>query len=595
MSIQTFLLPDVGEGLTEAEIVSWRVKVGDVVEVNQVIVEIETAKSLVELPSPFAGQVTALLVEPGVTVPVGTAIIEVATQGAQGTPDTASPDPGSTAQSSTPGSGQVSTPLQGQDQAAAQDHTQTAGAGTESGALMVGYGTAAAPEATATTQAQRRRRVHAGPQRTAAPALSAQASAPASVVSVPVGQAGQVPQQTVQQAAQQTSAAQASATAAASVPSAIASHRAMRDLVGPDAGSISLPARRGHAAAPQSVAAQGTVQASPLGQNRGGLSGGNQSGGDQPGPVSGQLSAGFERRILAKPPVRKLALDLGINLSSINPTGPGGIVTREDVIAQAQANQPQVLATYPDDDRPWLASGSVSADGRVTRVPVKSVRKRTAEAMVASAFTAPHVTVFRTVDVTKMMKLVARLKTEREFEGVRVTPLLITAKAVLIALNRHPEMNASWDEQAQEIVYKHYVNLGCAAATARGLVVPNIKDAHRLPLLGLARGLAELTSNARAGKVTPAAMSDGTFTITNVGVLGIDSGTPILNPGEAGILAFGSIRQQPWVHKGKIKPRWITQLALSFDHRLVDGELGARFLADVAQVMEEPARGLVWL
>jgi len=192
------------------------------------------------------------------------------------------------------------------------------------------------------------------------------------------------------------------------------------------------------------------------------------------------------------------------------------------------------------------------------------------------------------------MRLVRTLRDDREFADVRVTPLLVTAKALLLAVRRHPEINASWDDAAQEIVYKHYVNLGIAAATPRGLVVPNIKDAHRLDLHGLAGEIADLTATARAGRTSPADMSDGTITITNVGVFGIDTGTPILNPGEAAILAFGAIREQPWVHKGKIKKRWVTQLALSFDHRLVDGELGARVLADVARVLEDPARGLVW-
>jgi pyruvate dehydrogenase E2 component (dihydrolipoamide acetyltransferase) len=222
------------------------------------------------------------------------------------------------------------------------------------------------------------------------------------------------------------------------------------------------------------------------------------------------------------------------------------------------------------------------------------VRKRTAEAMVASAFSAPHVTVFHTIDVTRTMKLVERLRADREFADVRVTPLLIAAKALMLAIRRHPEINASWDDASQEIVYKHYINLGIAAATPRGLVVPNIKDAHRLTLRELADGIAQLTATARAGRVTPSDMSDGTITITNVGVFGIDTGTPILNPGEAAILAFGAIREQPWVHKGKIKVRHVTQLALSFDHRLVDGELGARVLADVARVLAEPAHGLVW-
>jgi pyruvate dehydrogenase E2 component (dihydrolipoamide acetyltransferase) len=298
-------------------------------------------------------------------------------------------------------------------------------------------------------------------------------------------------------------------------------------------------------------------------------------------------------RVLAKPPVRKLAKDLGVDLAGVHASGPGGIVTREDVVGHAERSSVQKLTSYPDDE-PWLASGVVSSDGRQTRVPVRSVRKRTAEAMVASAFTAPHVTVLHTVDVTKTMKLVAALKEDRDFTDVKVTPLLVAAKAVLLAVKRHPQINASWDDAAQEIVYKHYVNLGIAAATPRGLVVPNIKDAHTLDLLGIAKALAGLTATARAGRTSVTDMSDGTITITNLGVFGIDTGTPILNPGESGILAFGAIRKQPWVHKGKVKPRWVTTLSFSFDHRLADGELGARFLSDVARVLEEPARGLVW-
>jgi len=290
--------------------------------------------------------------------------------------------------------------------------------------------------------------------------------------------------------------------------------------------------------------------------------------------------------------VRKLAKESGVDLATVTPTGPGGIVTREDVLAAAERNTGQSLASY--EGQPWLASGTVSADGRTTRVPVRSVRKRTAEAMVASAFTAPHVTVFHTVDVTRTVKLVERLRADREFADVRVTPLLIAAKALLLAVNRHPEVNASWNDETQEIVYKHYVNLGIAAQTDRGLVVPNIKDAHRMSLHEIAVALGELTATARAGRTSPADMADGTITITNVGVFGIDTGTPILNPGESAILAFGAIRQQPWVHKGKIRARHVTQLALSFDHRLIDGGLGARFLADVARVLEEPARALVW-
>jgi pyruvate dehydrogenase E2 component (dihydrolipoamide acetyltransferase) len=214
--------------------------------------------------------------------------------------------------------------------------------------------------------------------------------------------------------------------------------------------------------------------------------------------------------------------------------------------------------------------------------------------MVASAFTAPHVTEWVTVDVTRTMKLVERLRADREFAGVRVSPLLVVAKALVLAVKRNPQVNATWDAAAGEIVVKGYVNLGIAAATPRGLVVPNVKDADRMSLRQLADALAQLTATAREGRTPPADMSGGTITITNVGVFGIDSGTPILNPGEAAILAFGQVRRQPWVHKGKVRPRWVTQLALSFDHRLVDGDLGSRTLADVAAVLEDPSKALVW-
>lgn len=465
-TFETFLLPDAGEGLTEAEIVQWHVAVGDAVVVNQTIVEIETAKSLVELPSPFTGVIAQIVTPEGTTVEVGSPIIVIDTD-----PDGAS-DPAPT-----------SAPAQAQS--------------TE------------APEA----------------------AKSSEAAGPAENVKADDGGTAQ------------TSGSEGSASGAV--------------LVGYGVSETAAARRPRRAEAPMTA----------------------------PSTRAG---------VFAKPPVRKLARDLGVDLASVAPTGPGEIITREDVLAYASRAEGRVLATYPGDDAPWLATGTVSADGRQTRVPVKSVRKRTAEAMVSSAFTAPHVTVFHTIDVTKTMKLVERLRADREYKDVRVTPLLITAKALLIALNRHPEINASWDEETQEIVYKHYVNLGIAANTPRGLVVPNIKDAHRLDLKELAQNLAELTATARAGKTSPADMSDGTITITNVGVFGIDTGTPILNPGEAAILAFGAIREQPWVHKGKIKKRWVTQLALSVDHRLVDGSLASRALADVSAVLNEPAQALVW-
>ena len=463
-TFQQFPLPDAGEGLTEAEIVAWQVAVGDRVEVNQTIVEIETAKSLVDLPSPWAGVVTQLLVAPGTTVDVGTPIIEIDTD----------PD-------------------------------------------------------------------------------GAPAPAEPPVVTGSVRHVGGAER-----------------------------HRGVE----PGGAEEMEAAREASAPAPEPAA-----KPEPVLVGYGLAEGGT---GRRPRGAEPTAPAPRSPHALAKPPVRKLARELGVSLDSVTPTGPGGIVTREDVLAMSAQAEARTLATYAGDEQPWLASGTVSSDGRQTRVPVKSVRKRTAEAMVASAFSAPHVTVFHTIDVTRTMKLVERLRADREFADVRVTPLLIAAKALMLAIRRHPEINASWDDASQEIVYKHYINLGIAAATPRGLVVPNIKDAHRLTLRELADGIAQLTATARAGRVTPSDMSDGTITITNVGVFGIDTGTPILNPGEAAILAFGAIREQPWVHKGKIKVRHVTQLALSFDHRLVDGELGARVLADVARVLAEPAHGLVW-
>jgi pyruvate dehydrogenase E2 component (dihydrolipoamide acetyltransferase) len=293
-------------------------------------------------------------------------------------------------------------------------------------------------------------------------------------------------------------------------------------------------------------------------------------------------------RVLAKPPVRKLAKDLGVDLTSLAGSGPNGTVTREDVES--------ATAGGLESSEPARASGE-----RETREPIKGVRKMMGQAMVASAFTAPHVTEWVTVDVTRTMEFVERLKARREFRDVRVSPLLVLARAVMLAMRRTPEINSWWDEAAQEVVYKHYVNLGIAAATPRGLVVPNIKDAEQLSLLQLAGALNELVETARSGKTQPAEMAGGSFTITNVGVFGVDSGTPIINPGESAILAFGAIKKQPWVVSGdsgdsgdEIAVRQVTTLALSFDHRHVDGEKGSRFLADVAGILEDPASALLF-
>jgi pyruvate dehydrogenase E2 component (dihydrolipoamide acetyltransferase) len=305
-------------------------------------------------------------------------------------------------------------------------------------------------------------------------------------------------------------------------------------------------------------------------------------------PTLGGTITGLVNRVLAKPPVRKIARDLGIDLADVVATGSRGEVTREDLVSyQAQRD-----AELDKADGFWGKAGKPQ-DQRVERIPVKGVRKATAKAMVESAFAAPHVSIFVDVDASRTMEFVKRLKASRDFEGIKVSPLLILAKAVIWAAARNPSVNASWVDSegsdTAEIHVKHFMNLGIAAATPRGLMVPNIKNAQDLSLKELALALNNLATTARAGKTQPAEMQGGTLTITNIGALGIDTGTPIINPGEVAIVAFGTIKQKPWVLDGEVIPRWITTLGGSFDHRVVDGDLSARFMADVAAILEEPA------
>ncbi|HEV7949556.1 MAG TPA: dihydrolipoamide acetyltransferase family protein, partial [Glaciihabitans sp.] len=280
--------------------------------------------------------------------------------------------------------------------------------------------------------------------------------------------------------------------------------------------------------------------------------------------------------VIAKPPIRKLAKDLGVDLALVTATGLVGEITRDDVIRQAtQASVFRNIQTPAWNDE------------REERVPVKGVRKAIATAMVQSAFTAPHVSLFVDVDATRTMEFVKRLKNSTDFAGVRVSPLLIMAKAMIWAVRRNPMVNSAWAEK--EIIVRHYVNLGIAAATPRGLIVPNIKDAQSLSLLELAKALEQLTLTARDGKTQPADTSAGTITITNIGSFGMDTGTPILNSGEVAVVALGTIKQKPWVVDGEVRPRLVTTIGASFDHRVVDGDVASRFMADVASVIEEPA------
>ncbi|WP_434812268.1 dihydrolipoamide acetyltransferase family protein [Microbacterium sp. bgisy189] len=447
MSTQTFHLPDVGEGLTEAEIVQWRVAPGDAVKVNDVIVEIETAKSLVELPSPFDGTVGELLVAEGTTVEVGAPIITIAG-------DAAAPDASSG------------------HSAHGEQHAEAEG----EGAVLVGYGTGGAVKS-------RRRK----------------------------------------------------------------------------------PAER---------------------------------------PVKASVG------VVAKPPIRKLARDLGVDLSQVTPSGPDGEVTRDDVVGHASqasvfrniatpevpVEREQTIPVQPDAavttaPRPTGPAPALD-EGREEAIPVKGVRKATSSAMVRSAYTAPHVSVWTDVDATRTMELVKRLKASPDFADIRVSPLLIMARAVVWAVRRTPMVGAAWidnEDGSAEIRVRNYVNLGIAAATPRGLLVPNIKDAQDLNMRGLAKALEKLTLTAREGKTSPADQQGGTITITNIGVFGMDAGTPIINPGESGIVAMGTIRQKPWVVDGEVRPRFVTTVSGSFDHRVIDGDGMSRFIADVASVLEEPA------
>jgi 2-oxoisovalerate dehydrogenase E2 component (dihydrolipoyl transacylase) len=506
-AVKQFRLPDVGEGLTEGEILQWLVAVGDTVTVNQPLCEVETAKAAVELPSPFAGTVTELLFDAGTMVDVGVPIITIDVGGEGG--DSAV--------------GQAAAPAD-VEPAAGLIGGSAPGGRT---AVLVGYG----PR---NTEARRR------PRRSGNAVAARGTAAPA---------AGHGPG---------------------------GSDRPPLLATAPDAGS--KPVRHG------GLEVGRQAEAAAL-RGDAASSAGAAPGRGRPRP-------------LAKPPVRKYAKDLGVDLTALTGSGAGGVITRADVDLAAG----RTSGTGSPPTAGTSGTGSPRSDGeREQRIPIKGVRKHTAAAMVASAFTAPHVTEFLTVDITRTMKVRARLAARPELAGVKVSPLLLVAKALLLATRRHPMVNSSWDEAAQEIVVKEYVNLGIAAATPRGLVVPTIKDADRMSLAELAGALAELTSTAREGKTAPADMTGGTITLTNVGVFGVDTGTPILNPGEAAILAFGAIREMPWVHrsgsgggKAKIVPRQVTQLALSFDHRIIDGELGSRFLADIGALLHDPGVALAF-
>lgn len=470
--ISEFRLPDLGEGLPEAEIVQWLVAEGDTVTLNQPIAEVETAKAIVELPSPFAGTVRRLHAETGAVVEVGSPLIAIEVPGVgSDTPTVAS-------------TGTAGEPASAAPAAAASPSSDTADEEPERAVPnLVGYG--AAPR---TSQRPQRR-------------------------------------------------ARAGRTAMASDTSVLE-------------------------AAPHDVVAE----APPIDVRH--------------------------ERPRSTPPVRQLAKQLGVDLALVEASGVEGVIRREDVERFAAQRPDQTgasipaSATVPTDTEPGVAE-------RETRLPIRGVRKATASAMVRSAFTAPHVTCFLEVDVTETARLVANLRADARLADHRIGILAVVAKAVCLALRAEPSLNSRWDDEAGEIVQYHYVNLGIAAATERGLIVPHIPDAHTLGLAALADAIRELTQTARAGRAAPSALSGGTFSITNFGTFGVDAGTPILNPPEAGILGIGAVRRRPWEHEGEIALREVMTLSLSFDHRLVDGEQGARFLAAVGDILREPGRAML--
>jgi len=457
--IEQFRLPDLGEGLAEADIVQWLVAPGDTVTLNQTLAEVETAKAVVELPSPYDGTIANLHAEAGTTVAVGAPLIDFDVEGAHPESD---------------------------------DHVAEGASGEsaeeKSPPNLVGYG--------------------------AAPSGS------------------------------------------------------------------SRPARRARRAGRAAVADTAVLEAAP-----------HDVLPEAPAPAE------MGDRPRSTPPVRAYAKRLGVDIVLVAAEVGDRVITRADVEAYAErvggsADAPTMSETTSPLQSARPAAATVPGE-RETRIPIRGVRKHTAAAMVQSAFTAPHVTTFHTVDVTATMELIASLRADRSLSEHRIGPLAFVAKAVCLALGRTPGLNSRWDEAAGEIVQPHYVDLGIAAATERGLIVPNIRDAEQMTVVELADAVGALAATARAGKTSPAELAGGTFSITNIGVFGIDAGTPILPPGQSGILAVGAVRRQPWEYRGEIALRQMMTLSLSFDHRIVDGAEGARFVKNVADILEEPGRAML--
>ncbi|MEO2096868.1 MAG: dihydrolipoamide acetyltransferase family protein [Brachybacterium sp.] len=478
-----FLLPDLGEGLTEATIVAWHVNVGDEVTRNQALAEVETAKALVELPSPRAGRITALHAEEGQTLDVGSPLVGFAEVGA-------APEPGAGGNAA---DGSVA------DEPAGESATD----GSADGSAVDGAVTSGSV-----------------------------AEDPASV---PVGVGASVDG--------------SDEAAGAAEPAARPQRQQVLVGYGPVLPGTGRPRRR-----PRAFVTTPYVR--PTGAT-----------GERPTPR-------------AMPPVRRRARDLGVDLRSVHGSGPGGRILRADVEARAQG----LSGAEP---RAGASAGSHT-------IPVTGLRKQTAQAMSASAFTAPHASVHVTIDVTDTLELLGR----GTREGGRTSFLASVCRAILPAAARTPAANARYDAEAGEIEIFDQVRLGIAVATDRGLLVATLPeidaDGHQAPSgPALTAAVAETAQKARDGALTPAEVTGSTLTVTNVGVFGVDGGTPILNPGQSTILAIGALRRQPWEQRDEIALRTVVTLTLSFDHRVLDGAEASAFLTDIAETLADPATLLV--
>jgi pyruvate dehydrogenase E2 component (dihydrolipoamide acetyltransferase) len=493
-------MPDAGEGLTEAEVLDWRVAEGDQVTVNQILLEVETAKAAVELPSPFAGRVVSLLAAPGDVVPVGEPIIRIE-------------------------DGHDESTVAGSD-----DALDVADADSE-------------PETGAPAG------VSAGPE-----AGGASGSA----------QAG---------GAADSDQGQSADTAG----------RREAVLVGYGVKAAQIPSRRPRHS-PHGV---DHVEPGPPGEQARPV---RQGGLELGRAVENRLGT---RPARAKPPVRKLARDLQVDLAAVAPSGPDGTITHDDVQRAARATSgtgAQLASSRPPASSPTVGTRSVPGSQQV--VPRTHVARMMAQAMTRSVTTAAHVTEWVDVDVTRMSELIAAARAREDYGGLSITPLTFAALGLVRAAQAYPAINSSLDETGENLTLHGGVHVGIAVDSPRGLIVPHIADAQALDLRGMADAMGRLVETARAGRSRPEDLRGSTLTITNVGVFGVDGGTPILNPGEVVILALGRVLARPWVVDGRIEARDVATLALSFDHRVVDGALGSRVLREVADFMADPARAL---